>query len=224
MTDSAPSSDRQPLAGAWYVVVPIVSLGLLASVPFWHAFGRLRQRKLVRLAVMYTALPLLGLLLAGVIGNPPDDERTSFLEALPGLLFIAAIVGSVIQVRSVRREVFGAAGRAREARQAAVARTHAAKEAREQARALLASDPSAAWELGIGRPDLGRGYDDGGLVHLNTAPASVISQVCGIDLRIAQAIVDRRDAAGPFLSIGDVFVDVPVPPAEEGVLRDRAIV
>ena len=53
----------------------------------------------------------------------------------------------------------------------------------------MAEDPALARSLGIGRPDLARGYDDGGLVDLNTASAPVIAQVCGLDAALAEAIV-----------------------------------
>jgi len=217
------TAGQRPLGGLWYLVVPIVSFGLLASVPFWHAFHRLAQRRLLWLAVTYTALTLAAIVLIEVV-DPRNGDETSFLEALPGLVLIGSIVASVIQLVSIRRQVFGTAGRVREAQRAAVARTNAARQAREEARALFTRDPSLAWELGIGRPDLGRGFDDGGLVHLNTAPASVITQVCGIDPRTAQAIVDRREAAGAFLSVGDVLVDIPMSPTDQAVLRERAIV
>lgn len=56
-----------------------------------------------------------------------------------------------------------------------------ARARRDQARSLRANDPAVARELGIGLDlglDLGRGYDDGGPVDLNTAPAGS-SPRCG---------------------------------------------
>jgi len=89
---------------------------------------------------------------------------------------------------------------------------------------LRASDPAAARELGIGRPDLGRGYDDGGLVDLNTASAGVITSVCGVDALLADAIVAARTRRGGlFYGLGEVLIDVAVPSAVEGELRERAV-
>jgi len=46
----------------------------------------------------------------------------------------------------------------------ALAAAIACRQRRQQARQLLANDPGLARELRIGRPDLPRDYDDGGLV------------------------------------------------------------
>jgi DNA uptake protein ComE-like DNA-binding protein len=79
-------------------------------------------------------------------------------------------------------------------------------------------------ELGAGRPDLGRGYDDGGLIDLNTAPAALIAEVCGIDLTHAEKIVAGREArGGTFFNIGEVLVEVPLPPHVQDQLRERGI-
>ncbi|MFI2710029.1 hypothetical protein ACH495_07855 [Micromonospora sp. NPDC018662] len=48
----------------------------------------------------------------------------------------------------------------------------ARRQRREHARYLLHHYPSARGELRIGRPDRPRAYDDGGLVDVNSVPAS----------------------------------------------------
>ena len=57
----------------------------------------------------------------------------------------------------------------------AVAAVLAARARRDEARRIVSRDPAMARELGIGRPDLRRAYDDGGLVDLNNAPAQAIA-------------------------------------------------
>ena len=81
-----------------------------------------------------------------------------------------------------------------------------------------------ARELGVGRPDLGRGFDDGGLVDLNSAPTAVIAQVCGLDLELAQSIVAARQArGGTYFNLGELYVDVSLPPRVQETLNDRAL-
>jgi DNA uptake protein ComE-like DNA-binding protein len=71
---------------------------------------------------------------------------------------------------------------------------------------------------------MARSYDDGGLVDLNTAPAQVIAQVCGIELAVATLITDVRSRGISFAAVEDVFsvADIPYPLWDR--IRDRAVV
>ena len=50
---------------------------------------------------------------------------------------------------------------------------------RREARRLQQDNPVLAQELKIGRPDLPRGYDDGGLVDVNHVPAAILASHLG---------------------------------------------
>ncbi|WP_214366510.1 hypothetical protein [Pseudonocardia sp. H11422] len=90
---------------------------------------------------------------------------------------------------------------------------------------LATADPLLARELRIGRPDLPRNYDDGGLIDLNSAPAGVIADLCGIDPGAAQHIVEARTTAGvPSAQVDDVFAYTDIPVALWDRIRDRAMV
>ena len=77
---------------------------------------------------------------------------------------------------------------------------------REESRALLTSNPALAAELRIGRPDLGRQYDDGGLVDINHVPAEVIARELGLPAPVAEEIVVQRTRVGGFHSADDLVV------------------
>jgi hypothetical protein len=81
-----------------------------------------------------------------------------------------------------------------------------------------------ARELRIGRPDLPRTYDDGGLVDLNGAPADAIAATCGIDLPFAALITEARANGIHFTTVDDVFsvADIPFPLWDR--IRERAVV
>ena len=51
------------------------------------------------------------------------------------------------------------------------------------ARRLQQDNPVLAQELKIGRPDLPRGYDDGGLVDVNHVPAAILASHLGLTRR-----------------------------------------
>ncbi len=93
---------------------------------------------------------------------------------------------------------------------------------REEARALLVDDPALARELGIGRPDLRTGYDDGGLVDLNRAPAEAIAGLPGLTSEHADALVAARESA-PFVSLPDALIRAQLPPHLEDEISGYAV-
>ncbi|WP_410593502.1 hypothetical protein [Amycolatopsis sp. lyj-23] len=210
----------------WYFVVTIASLGLFAWVPFVHAAARLGRTALyVRAAVFAAVAVLIGVLMAV---TPTDTTgkavgTTGGLLSLAGvMLAIAAVVAGCVQQGKLRRRILGLAPAERPGENPALATALAARERRAEARKLVASDPLIARDLRIGRPDLARDYDDGGLVDLNNAPAGVIASVCGLDAATAEAVVDIRTTVGGFAAVDDVSTVVPYAAMDR--VRDRAIV
>jgi hypothetical protein len=80
----------------------------------------------------------------------------------------------------------------------------AARIRREQALLLLRHDPGSARELRIGRPDLPRAYDDGGLVDVNAAPERTLAALPGITPERAHRIVAYREAHGCVSGVGEL--------------------
>jgi hypothetical protein len=79
----------------------------------------------------------------------------------------------------------------------AIAAANMRRELRRQAREHAAEDPALARELRIGRPDLPRQYDDGGLIDVNHVPAPALTMLSGVTPEIAERIVSIRDHVGP---------------------------
>ncbi len=224
-TAGAGTSHEPVRGGVWYYVVTVATAGIFAAVPFWHAAGRLGRPEVRKLAIAYTVAGVYLVVLAAL--NPRRPDGTYASEALNGLLglgALAVIIAGCVQLRGLRRRVYGSGGVVPVHRDPTVARALEARDRREETRQLIAREPGLRRDLGVGRPDLGRGYDDGGLVDLNTASAAVIAQVCDIDPSHADAIVAAREArGGTFLSIVEVLVEVPLPPHVQDQVRDRAI-
>lgn len=210
--------------GRWYFVVTLLSFGFLAAVPFWHAANHLQRPDVRRLALVYTALDAFLVVLMALTPDPDaPGSDDSVLSTIGGFTAFAVMFVGVLQLGSLRRQVYGRPVPVPVSDDPAVARALAARRRRYEARALRASDPSLARELGIGRPDLGRGYDDGGLVDVNTAPAAVLARLAGIDPPVAEAIVAARDARGGYFNLDELFIDVPLPRHVQDQLRDRAL-
>ncbi|MEV0400499.1 helix-hairpin-helix domain-containing protein [Actinoallomurus sp. NPDC050550] len=82
----------------------------------------------------------------------------------------------------------------------AVAAANLRRELRYKAREQAAADIVLARELRIGRPDLPRQYDDGGLVDVNHVPAQVLTMFSGVTPELAEHIATVRDHVGGFSS------------------------
>jgi hypothetical protein len=211
--------------GGWYFALTILSVGYLTAIPFWHARFKLRRPSLQRTAIAYTVADVVMFVLMGLA---PKDAAGNVVGALGNALVgIVVIIGAIsvvsgcLKLRPLRREIWPRPGD--DAADPAMARAVAQRARRVEARKLHSQDPAMARELGIGRPDLGRGYDDGGLVDLNTAPAAVIAGVCGLDGRSAEDIVAARTRRGGYFNVGEVLMDVDLPPAAQEELRERAV-
>lgn len=121
------------------------------------------------------------------------------------------LVGTVHSL-AVRRQVFDDVRPYGTGNEQAIALAQHRRALRQQARELAERDPVMARELRIGRPDLPRQYDDGGLIDVNHAPAPVIANLPGLTPALAEQIVRVRDEVGGFVSAEDVSAAVSLPP------------
>ncbi|MEV0808267.1 BTAD domain-containing putative transcriptional regulator [Micromonospora sp. NPDC050200] len=91
---------------------------------------------------------------------------------------------------------------------------------REQARYLLHHYPAARYELAIGRPDLPRAFDDGGLVDVNAVPDHVLAGLPGLSPEQRRQVVMDRWLRGPFGSMEELAGRCLLPPTVTDGLRD----
>ncbi|WP_433494337.1 BTAD domain-containing putative transcriptional regulator [Micromonospora sp. CA-248089] len=94
---------------------------------------------------------------------------------------------------------------------------------REYARYLLYQYPSARNDLRIGRPDLPRAYDDGGLVDVNSVPDQVIAGLPGLTRSQAQHVVVDRRLRGPYTSMEELAARCLLPAAATDSLRELLV-
>lgn len=215
----------------WYYVVTIGTVGLFAWVPFLHAAIRLKTAYARLLALLFGGLDLLIYVLLAL--TPKDSQghaNGGTISFVGGLLAIGTIIVGCVMLASLRGPTSATATASAPLPPTvpgpnvdpAIRAALAARARREESRKLAAGDPLLARELRIGRPDLTRDYDDGGLVDLNSAPAAVIAEVCGIPGEVAAAIVDAR-ADRTFANVEELFVVADVPVNTWDRIRDRAV-
>ncbi|MCW3812854.1 winged helix-turn-helix domain-containing protein [Micromonospora sp. DR5-3] len=91
---------------------------------------------------------------------------------------------------------------------------------REHARYLLYHYPTARGELHIGRPDLPRAYDDGGLVDINAVADQVLLGLPGLSPTQAQHLMLDRRVRGAYASMEELAARCLLPPAVSEPLRE----
>lgn len=173
---------RRPLGALWGLV-PLLSLGLLGWLPYalWATAHRGRGDTAAALGYAVGAVAVL------VLADRPGAEDAA------AVLLVALVVAGTghTAATGARRPPPRCGNRAPEA-----ARDRAAR--REKARRLLEREPQVARELRIGRPDLRRSYDDGGLLDMNGVPATVLVRELGWTEAEATGVIAARDRVGGF--------------------------
>ena len=218
-------------AGGWYLVVAVAGFGFLSPLGFIHAAIRTRARDLLGWAVLYSAAVLAVFVLAESAPHSNAGVPAGPLAGAQVGLNILIWVAAPWQLASVRRRVFGLRPAAAPlpkgaySDEPAVAAVLERRHRRASARQLAASDPALARELGIGRPDLRRGYDDGGLVELNTAPPLVLATVLELAPDQVRQITALRGPGGSALaSVEDLFAYADLPYLVWDHIREHAVV
>jgi DNA uptake protein ComE-like DNA-binding protein len=224
--------DRFIADGRWYYTLTVLTAGLFAWVPFLHAGAKTHDDRQRRPAALYGALAVGLAVMAGI--TPTDaqgDPQGAFgalLSTVVGVAAIVIIAAACLQLRPLRLAAYGLHDSHRvgpAATDRAVTQALAARQRRQEARALAERDPSLARDLSIGRPDRARDYDDGGLVDLNSSSAELLVSVCGLDKDSAERLVGiRQQWATGFTSVEEALAYVELSERDANVLRDRGMV
>lgn len=231
----APPARKHTVSGgahgvrALMIALPFLSMGLAAWVPaFWAARKKdhdPRARKRLRLTAV--GLGLVGVLGIILLGATPTDAEGNFTGAAGdiGMVLVLAAIGIGTTVACMERN----AGIEAERRQAQVMQTPwmqqavTSREAREHHRRLAAQDPRLAQANHVGRPDLQRSFDDGGLLDLNSLPLDALVKHAGLSRQEAQSVVEARERFGRLSSVDELVVHAGVDAPSAERLRDYAV-
>ncbi|MEU5876754.1 helix-hairpin-helix domain-containing protein [Spirillospora sp. NPDC047279] len=184
--------------------MPFLTFGV--GTPFTFLYGAIRRgsRTLGATAAGYGLALTFALMLTGT------DEAA--LEALGGFMMMMLWIAGTAHAFAVRPSVFPREGPRSRQNQYAIHVAKYRRSLREDARRLASEDPALAHELRIGRPDLPRAYDDGGLVDVNHAPPEILAGLPSMTPELVDRIVRRRSAQGGFISAEELTVDADLPP------------
>lgn len=211
---------RPPISRVWSSVlscIPAITLGLGAAIPFIYWALRLRNRRFVGLGVAYGVVACTCLVL--LIGSTSSN---GWEATLAGITMLTLACVATAHAFVVRHEILGEILGPRQAPWSNEPERKAKERInrREYARELLRCDPLLAHELRIGRPDLPRDFDDGGLIDVNHASAAAIAQLPEINAELAARIVSARATVSGFSSVDDMSVVLGCPPQIFDNLRD----
>ncbi|WP_160330397.1 ComEA family DNA-binding protein [Sphaerimonospora mesophila] len=214
-----PQPQGGPGAGSvFWALTPLLTCGL--GTPFTMLFAAVKRRS-AWLGLASAAYALAVFLWIVIF----DDYYPGELPPGPGILMFGGMFGSwlggTVHSFIIRQRVFETPGMTANDRAIALAQHRRAL--REQARELAERDPSMARELRIGRPDLPRQYDDGGLVDVNHAPAQVIAALPGMTPALAEQVVKARETVGSFVSAEDLSAAASLPPNLTSELAEYTI-
>ncbi|WP_283139080.1 helix-hairpin-helix domain-containing protein [Rhizohabitans arisaemae] len=193
---------------------PLMTCGF--GTPFTFLFAAIKNKSWLNAAVT------LGYSLIMVIWFAIADSR--YDEVAP-VLSLAIVALGTTHALGVRREVFGIKKpkKGHSPNERALALAQYRRELRAEARRLVAEDGALARELRIGRPDLPRSYDDGGLIDINHASAEALTSLPSITPEIAEKIVSLRESVGPFISADELSVTAALPPNLTAELEEYTI-
>ena len=219
LTPRSPVQGLRRLFSFVWAFLPVLSFGYLAPIPIIHAAVKLRTWTLWAAAAVYTAAEIL--VWSGtmtVTSGPVEPAEVSDPPGWAAALLMGLIVVPTIHALTLRGRVFEV-----RPQDPAVVAVLQARQRREEARAITARDVSLAHELRIGRPDLPRQFDDGGLVDLNHVPAPVLVQLLGLSEADVAQVIEARDRIGGFSSAEEVIAYTELSPTLIDGLRERLL-
>jgi hypothetical protein len=202
---------RAAVSVSW-AALPFLTLGW--ATPFTFAAAALWRRTP---HIVTAALVYVGVFVVQMVELPDIDHDHRARTVFGACVLVQALVACA-HAFLIRRRVFDPSGtQGMGGNEAAIEWVHRQRLLRQKARALAQRDPGLARELRIGRPDLHRRYDDGGLVDVNHAPASALETLPGISRELAARIERIRADVGEFTSAEELSAVAGLPPAEFGL-------
>jgi hypothetical protein len=189
-------------------LLPIVICSFGSWIYFAYAGIRRQERRQFLVALGYAGLFATGVVLAALNPSPPNSTELNPTEWLALATFAGIAVASAVH-GAVLASHPGDSPRGRTLR--------------DQARQFATFDPQRARSLGIGRPDLMRAFDDGGLVDVNHVPGNELARLPGISSEEAHGIVIDRLNRGPYVQPEDLVVRGVLPMRTVNRLGSRLI-
>jgi hypothetical protein len=207
-----------------WALVPIWSIGFLSFVPFLAYAVIQRRAKDWAVFAVYLAATVAMMVALGAIKT--DSSGSAAVGGLLIVLAGCAAVHAAVLFRPSRGVLpLGASMplTPRQRNRQAVAQAQSRIQRRKDARHLVTTNPDLARDLRIGRPDVPREYDDGGLVDVNHVPGAVLAGQLGLSPAEVSDVLAARDKLGKFTSADELCAYTALTPDRVDELRDLMI-
>ncbi len=229
-----PAGRMSPVGSVVWALVPLLTVGLGTMVALGWAAYRLRSRWLTVCAVIAFIVTVIVLWLS-------NSTTSSTANNLDGTLIVVVLIAfglgitftvrhrlvrpepTLLDTATAHRRFTVKAPPRSNGIDPAISQSLAGRHRREQSRKIVEQDPALARELRIGRPDLPRQFDDGGLVDVNHVPLAVIAHLPGMTRQVAVQIVEARDRANGFSFVEELTACTDLPPELAEELAERLI-
>lgn len=191
---------RTPVTGWVMIFVPMLTFGLANFVPaLWSITQRrddlLFRRKMIIFSIVVGVAGWAGLF---VTGTSPTNAAGEVAGAQSDIgitiWFVALIVATVVAVLT----------RKPKALPAGAAEELARRRQRDEYRRLVNRDVNLARTMGVGRPDLKRNFDDGGLLDLNALSFEALTTFGQMSATEARQVVEARERRGRLSAVEDI--------------------
>lgn len=214
-----------PVSGWLVLASSILCCGFTATAaPLWGALTETENRRFRRsmfvVTGVFAAVTVLAFVLVGIAPQDEKDTPTGVLGNLGGVCLLMLWLGGIglmawLLVRRSRLQARDDLPGVRAERERS--------RLRQQYRELAVQDPALASRIGVGRPDLARNFDDGGLVDLNNVAREHLVRALPLTAEEAVRVADARDLLGRFVSVEEVasYAVLPDPATER--LREIAV-
>ena len=210
---------------AW-ASVPVWSIGFLSFTPFLRLAIARRGMKDWAVFMVYIVAVVVEIALLSIAGQGSGGQNGA--GAAAGGLVILLMGGGAVHTYAAfgKRPARAVASRpdtSEQLNREALATARGRMERRREAREIVSKNPILGRELRIGRPDLAREYDDGGLVDVNHVPGEILQSQLGLSPDEAAAVLAARGKLGSFSSANEVTTYAELPPNRLDAVRDWMI-
>jgi Protein of unknown function (DUF2510) len=173
-------------------------------------------------AALSALLGALTILAVGLVGSAPDDSGgtpTGVRADLGGALLLGLWLSGIGVTAYL---VFKGRSQPETKMLPGMAVEIERRRQRDAYRDMAVADPAMAFNMAVGRPDLPRQYQDGGLVDLNHIPTAQIARWLPVSEAEALRLAEARETLGRFEGLDDAAVYGELEPAT--VLRLKEFV
>ncbi|WP_191480202.1 hypothetical protein [Nocardioides ochotonae] len=208
-------------SGTTMVAVAAATCGLAGFVPpLWAARQRPHdapfRKRMFATAGGLAALEVVGIVLTSTADVDERQTPTGLAADLGAIallinLVLAVTVAVLLRNTQPSEDLPG------------VAEELARRRLREEYRALARRDPSLARNLRVGRPDLPRNLDDGGLLDLNALPADQLERFAALSPAEATSVADARHQLGRFTSLNELALYADLSETTTAMLSEHAV-